>query len=193
VNAYGPLAPNSGHGTLAFWQNSSVGQLGPAKAELAILQGFDTNPTLFSSGSHTVTLTWNWSGVAAIILNCYMTGVSGQAVVTEKVELNLFDTTTHRLLLASNAVSTIFSHSITTCNTQSYYTLSGINVVSFPSISTLARNYQVWGYLYTNTTALESSVNDVAANACIDYALNATSCYGGTGGGVATLNSISIS
>ena len=195
VNGHGLFSPNKITGKTVFWHNSTVGQLGPAKAEFGALQGFGASPTFLAAGTHSVTVTWASNGEAVIGVNCFGSGGAAQAVVTEKVEVNLLNTGNGKWLLANNAVSQVWTHSVTTCGSWSYYTLSGSSVVGFAGITVPAGggNYAVWGYLYTNTTAIESSGNDATALSCIDYALNTTSCYGNVGAtGNAALSSIIV-
>jgi hypothetical protein len=195
VNLNGALPPAKITGELVYWHNSSVGQAGPAKAEDTIAEGFGTVGIVVARGIHSITLTWTFNGEGTIGLTCYgSSGGTGEASITERAEVNLYNTATNAWLLPTNSVSQIWTHSITTCNSYSYYTLTGTTVATFSSISVPATaTFQIWGYLSTNTTALESSASDLYANACIDYSLNATSCYGNTGGlGNATLSSIAF-
>ncbi|MCI4337549.1 MAG: hypothetical protein L3K17_10275, partial [Thermoplasmata archaeon] len=124
VSYHGLFGPLTGTGKTVFWHNSTVGQAGTATAEFGALQGFSTGATVITAGTHTVTPTWSWNGQGVIGINCFGGGGSGQAVITEKVEVNLWNVGSAKWLFTNNLVSQIWTHSITVCGTWSFYTFS---------------------------------------------------------------------
>ena len=196
VNLFTDASPYLTNGTLYFWQNSTVGQVGPSDAYLTVTQGFESGAGSFkTAGSHQVTVTWQVDGWEFLGARCFSNtgaaGMSAKEILSYAVEVGGTS-----IALSSNT-STAWSYSASSnCPTgsSSGHALTGTLTKTFPIFNIVPGTFHIWAYLSTNTSAAESSVSDVIAQSCIDYAFVSNDCSGHTGGGgYARLTEIQIS
>lgn len=192
-------APNQYNGQLVFWHNVSVGQRGPTNAEYTVIQGFRTTQYASIVGSHSVSMSWTFNaGKALEEALCYSSTGAASMSENESVLFNaqyMTNGVPGAMVFANDFVQVMWTHSLSSnCPTGNTWNnpLSGTFNVNFGTINfgPSGGNMYFWGYLYTNTTAVETTGNDVWAMSCIDYSTsggcdNAANAY-------AELNSITV-
>lgn len=199
VNLYGPhplAAQSTKPDILNFWQNSTVGQLGPSVAELGITQSFESGAySTYNPGWYFFNVTWIFNGQESLVARCWSSTGGAVLYANESVELNLVGTSNGTPLLPTPVIVPLWSYSLASncpAGASSAHAL-GTTPTSFFAIHIHVGEqgpYLLWTALYTNTTAIETSVSDVYAISCIDYMLGSGSCGTGTGPGSAVLYSV---
>lgn len=176
-NGLANVGPAVGTGDLVFWQNSSAGQLGPTVASQFQNQSFEAAYPFTAPRTYYINETWIFSGLQSFSLQCWSNSGAGRVYANESAEFNLYDATSG-WFYASNQRVQVFSYSqASTCPTSSSSSnsLIGTFTIGFPPLSMPAAktgNWEVWGFLYTNTTAIETSVSDIVAVSCVNYILS---------------------
>ncbi len=141
-----------------------------------------------------VTLTFQFNGAALMSARCFSSIGAATMTVNQSAEYNVWTGSTW--LFTASPIINDWTYSINSnCPSGNGFTksLTGTWTAVFPSAFFPGSTYQFWGYLYTNTSAVETSITDVIATACVDYWLSATSCAGpGSGSGNAQLTAITV-
>jgi hypothetical protein len=203
VTTYGPipLAPTASSGTTVFWQNSSVGQLGPAMAEIELNQSFESGTFYsFSAGSHTFDVTWKYTGDVAFFSHCYSSAGAAELYANQSFENQLSMTTggTTKWVPTTPVSASDYSYSFSSScptSTQTSYPFNGhssTQAISLTISTGQVGNYYVWASLDTTTTALEPRTTDIIASSCINYELGSGGCDPTAGSGSALLVQVSF-